>query len=104
MSGTFEEIHPQGTRVTKVVYDDYEIITRDKKIVINASKLGKGLDLTVNGSVNQYVTGDYILDVGGNFVRRVGLSEIVKVGGKIVTGEPVGGNMETEIVKGSYNI
>ena len=39
MSGTFEEIHPQGTRVTKVVYDDYEIIARNKKIVINASGL-----------------------------------------------------------------
>ena len=35
MSGTFEEIHPQGTRVTKVVYDDYEIIARNKKIVIS---------------------------------------------------------------------
>ena len=103
--GTFEEIHPQGTRVTKVVYDDYEIVARDKKIVINASKEGKGLDLTVNGSVNQYITGDYILDVGGNFVRRVGLSEIVKVGGKLGgNGQPIGGNMETEIVKGSYNI
>ena len=104
-SGTFEEIHPQGTRVTKVVYDDYEIVARDKKIVINASKEGKGLDLTVNGSVNQYITGDYILDVGGNFVRRVGLSEIVKVGGKLgADNKPIGGNMETEIVKGSYNI
>jgi len=98
MSGTNEEIHPQGTKVTKVVYDDYEIIARNKKIVINASKEADGLDLTVYGSVKQYVTGDYILDVGGNFVRRIGGSEIVKVGAK------GSGNLETEIVNGSYNI
>ena len=102
MSGTFEEIHPQGTRVTKVVFDDYEIVARDKKIVINAVGTDKNpsgaLDLTVYGSVKQYVTGDYILDIGGNFIRRVGKSEVVKVGAK------GSGNLETEIVNGSYNL
>ena len=112
MSGTFEEIHPQGTRVTKVVYDDYEIIARNKKIVINA--VGKdattgnpsgALDLTVYGSVRQYVDGDYTLDITGNYIRRVGLNEIVKIGGKKgADGNPIGGNMETEIVNGSYNL
>ena len=91
-SGTFEEIHPQGTRVTKVVYDDYEIVARDKKIVINASGLATGLDLTVYGNVRQYVSGDYTLDIGGNFIRRVGKSEIVKIG----AGD-AGGNLECEI-------
>ena len=105
MSGTFEEIHPQGTRVTKVVYDDYEIIARNKKIVINAvgkdAKTGNpsgALDLTVYGSVRQYVDGDYTLDITGNFIRRVGKNEIVKVGAGGA------GNMETEIVNGSYNL
>ena len=99
MSGTFEEIHPHGTRVVKVVYDDYEIVARNKKIVINASKssAASGLDLTVNGAVKQKITGDYILDIGGNFIRRVGKNEIVKVGAG------GSGNMETEIL-GSYNI
>ena len=112
MSGTFEEIHPQGTRVTKVVYDDYEIIARNKKIVINAvgkdAKTGNpsgALDLTVYGSVRQYVDGDYTLDITGNYIRRVGLNEIVKIGGKKgADGNPIGGNMETEIVNGSYNL
>ena len=99
MSGTFEEIHPHGTRVVKVVYDDYEIVARNKKIVINASKssAASGLDLTVNGAVKQKITGDYILDIGGNFIRRVGKNEIVKVGAG------GSGNMETEIL-GSYNV
>ena len=97
-SGTFEEIHPQGTRVTKVVYDDYEIVARDKKIVINASGLATGLDLTVYGNVRQYVSGDYTLDIGGNFIRRVGKSEIVKIG----AGD-AGGNLECEI-RGNYSI
>ena len=93
MSGTFEEIHPQGTRVTKVVYDDFEIVARNKKIVINASnQIGGVLDLTVYGNVRQYVSGDYTLDIGGNFIRRVGKSEIVKIG----AGD-AGGNLECEI-------
>ena len=93
MSGTFEEIHPQGTRVVKVVYDDYEIIAKNKKIVINASnEIGGALDLSVYGSVRQFVTGDYTLDIGGNFIRRVGKSEIVKIG----AGDG-GGNLECEI-------
>ena len=93
MSGTFEEIHPQGTRVTKVVYDDFEIVARNKKIVINASnQIGGVLDLTVYGNVRQYVSGDYTLDIGGNFIRRVGKSEIVKIG----AGDG-GGNLECEI-------
>ena len=99
MSGTFEEIHPQGTRVVKVVYDDYEIIARNKKIVINASnEIGGALDLSVYGSVRQFVTGDYTLDIGGNFIRRVGKSEIVKIG----AGD-AGGNLECEI-RGNYSI
>jgi len=93
MSGTFEEIHPQGTRVVKVVYDDYEIVARNKKVVINASKsIGGALDLSVYGSVRQFVTGDYTLDIGGNFIRRVGKSEIVKIGSGTA-----GGNLECEI-------
>ena len=99
MSGTFEEIHPQGTRVTKVVYDDFEIVARNKKIVINASnQIGGVLDLTVYGNVRQYVSGDYTLDIGGNFIRRVGKSEIVKIG----AGD-AGGNLECEI-RGNYSI
>ena len=99
MSGTFEEIHPQGTRVVKVVYDDYEIIAKNKKIVINASnEIGGALDLSVYGSVRQFVTGDYTLDIGGNFIRRVGKSEIVKIG----AGD-AGGNLECEI-RGNYSI
>ncbi len=98
-SGTFEEIHPQGTRVTKVVFDDYEIVARNKKIVINASnQIGGVLDLTVYGNVRQYVSGDYTLDIGGNFIRRVGKSEIVKIG----AGD-AGGNLECEI-RGNYSI
>ena len=96
MSGTFEEIHPSGRRVVKVVHDDYEIIAGDKKIVVNSTKLGTGLDLTVFGNVRQYVSGDYVLDVGGNFIRRVGKSEIVKIGAAN------GGNLECEIL-GNYS-
>tara|TARA_Y100001963_G_scaffold8079_2_gene10496 strand:+ start:316 stop:1638 length:1323 start_codon:yes stop_codon:yes gene_type:complete len=50
-SGTFEEIHPDGSRVTKVVKDDYEIILKDKHVHIEGKAtvtVDKGLKLLVN--------------------------------------------------------
>ena len=50
-SGTFEEIHPNGTRVTKVVLDDYEIILRNKHTHIDGKEtttIDKGLKILVN--------------------------------------------------------
>tara|TARA_R110002073_G_scaffold243222_2_gene405403 strand:- start:1144 stop:2649 length:1506 start_codon:yes stop_codon:yes gene_type:complete len=90
--GTFEEIHPDGSRVVKVVGDDYEIIAGNKKVYINASGAAAGLDLTVRGKVNQYITGDYVLEVGGDFVRKIHGNERVKIGAG-----SGGGNLEEEI-------
>ena len=59
-SGTFEEVHPDGSKVVKVIGDDYEIVAGNKKIYINATGKAEGLDLTVRGNVRQYVTGDYV--------------------------------------------
>ena len=91
-AGTFEEIHPDGSRVVKVIGDDYEIVAGNKKVYINASGAADGLDLTVRGKVNQYITGDYVLEVGGDFIRKVHGNERVKIGAG-----SGGGNLEEEI-------
>ena len=91
-SGTFEEVHPDGSKVVKVIGDDYEIVAGNKKIYINATGKAEGLDLTVRGNVRQYVTGDYILEVGGDFIRKIHGNERVKIGAS-----PGGGNLEEEI-------
>ena len=72
--GTFYEIQPDGSRVTKVVGDDYEIFMKGKNVVIEGN-----MNLTVKGDVRliveknmyQEVKGDYHLRVDGDMVTKV---------------------------------
>jgi len=85
-SGTFEEIHPDGSKVTKVIGDDYELLMGKKFVHVtgnvnvlvdgNSTFYVKGnSDIQVDGSVNQVVqgnvdqevTGNVIVDAKGNF-------------------------------------
>ncbi len=52
-SGTFQEIHPDGSQVTRVVNDNYTIICRDEEVF-------------VGGKVNIKVLGDANIEAGGN--------------------------------------
>ena len=95
-SGTFEEIHPDGTKVVKVVGDNYEIIAGNSNVFIGAAKgSGDVLNLTVNGNVRELIKGDYILEVEGDYTQKIGKNFRTKVGYKD------GGNREEEI-KGNY--
>ena len=57
-SGTFYEVHPDGTRVSKIVGDGYEIIHGKKEV-------------RVRGNVNVFVDGDASLYVRGNMDAQV---------------------------------
>ena len=59
--GTFEEIQPDGTRVTKVVGNDYEVTVGDDKIYIQGNQT-----ITVVGNCKLYVQGDHYTEVDGN--------------------------------------
>ena len=52
-SGTFQEIHPDGSQVTRVVNDNYTIICRDEEVF-------------VGGKVNIKVLGDAKIETIGN--------------------------------------
>jgi len=65
-SGTFEEIQKDGTRITKVVKNDYEIIMSDKDVYI----MGK-VNITVQGDANIYVQKDLTLLVDGNKTETI---------------------------------
>ena len=95
MSGTFEEIHPDGSKVVKIVGDNYEIIAGSSNVSITGN-----VNLTVAGTVRELIRGDYHLEVEGNYTQKIHKNHRVKVG----AGES-GGNREEEI-KGnhSYNI
>jgi hypothetical protein len=91
--GTFEEITNDG-RVTKVYGDDYVIIKGASNIYIDGNA-----NITTEGTRKDYIKGDYILDVKGNFTRKIGKTEAVKIGAEGA------GNLE-EVILGNhgYNI
>ena len=89
-TGTFEEIHPDGIRVVKVVGKNYEIIADDNNVFVNGN-----VNLTATGNYNHLVKGDYVLEVEGNYTRKIHKSEQVKIGAR--GPEKGGGNLEEEI-------
>ena len=86
-AGTYEEIVDDGTKTVKVVGDNYELIAGASNIYVRGN-----INLTCSGTKRELIEGDYILEVGGDFTRKVGKSEQVKIG----AGEG-GGNLEEEI-------
>ena len=90
-AGTYEEIIADGTKTVKVVGDNYELVAGKSNIYVRGD-----INLTCSGTKRELIEGDYILEVGGDFTRKIGKSEQVKIG----AGE-AGGNLEEEI-KGNH--
>jgi hypothetical protein len=86
-SGTFEEIHPNGNKVVKVIGDNYEIVAGSSNVSISGS-----VNITVEGTVRELIKGDYILEVEGNYTQKVHKNHLVKIGAGAS-----GGNREEEI-------
>ena len=94
-AGTYEEIIADGTKTTKVIGDNFEIIMQDSNVYIGGS-----VNLTIGGTVRHLVKGDYHLEVEGNYTQKIHKNFRRKVG----AGE-IGGNVEEEIFGNhSYNI
>ena len=74
-SGTFEEIHPDGSRVTRIYGDEYVIAYNDKNVYI-----GGNVNLTIGGNVNHLIQGDYVQEVEGDYTLKVGKSMSTKIG------------------------
>jgi hypothetical protein len=77
-SGTFEEIHPDGSRVQKIIGEDFLIVKKNNNVSVygnlnvnvgNALKVyaGKSMDIQVNGNVRIHVSGNTTLQTDGNF-------------------------------------
>ena len=86
-AGTFEEIHPDGSKVVKIVGDNYEIVAGKSQILIQGD-----VNITTLGTVRELIKGDYHLEVEGNYTQKIHKNHRVKVGAG--TG---GGNREEEI-------
>jgi len=86
-SGTFEEIHPEGTKVVKVIGDNYEIIAGSSNVLIQGN-----VNLTTIGTVRELIKGNYHLEVEGDYTQKIHGSIKTKVGVGAA-----GGNVEEEI-------
>ena len=83
-SGTFEEIQPDGTKVVKVVANDYEIVLGYKDVMIKGT-----CNVTIEGDCRmlyqadlvQEVYGDYHLNVHGEMRTKVGGNQTTEVFG-----------------------
>ena len=100
-SGTNREIMNDGTRVTRIVGDDYEIVVKDKKVMIfgECSVTIQGdARVRVDGNMVQEVLGNYHLHVVGNMTSKIEGNQETEVIGSAVTqinandSKTVGGN------------
>lgn len=65
-SGTFNEIHSDGTEVHKIIGDGYEIVAKDKYVLI------KGIcNITINGDAVVNVKGNKFERIEGNYTQEI---------------------------------
>jgi hypothetical protein len=68
-SGTFSEVHPDGTTVNKIVSNKYEIVLKNDRLLIRGRKyenIDKDSMMTVGGNLNIQVEGYVNISVNGN--------------------------------------
>lgn len=81
-SGTFEEIHPDGSKVTKVIGSSYSIVVSDNKILIKSNsttniekdgnvKVGENCNVEIEGNVNLFIKGNIILECDGDVNQQI---------------------------------
>ncbi|SVC94867.1 uncharacterized protein METZ01_LOCUS347721, partial [marine metagenome] len=78
-SGTFEEIQADGTRIVKVVGDNYEIVAGEKDVLISGD-----CNITVEGNCRLLTMGSMVQEVRGDYHLNVLGDMRVKVGGNMV--------------------
>ena len=103
-SGTFKEVHPDGTKVEKVVKDNYEIIMGNDSVhitgVCNVTVDGDAT-LFVKGNLTQTTDGNANIHVKGNLTQTTDGNANIHVGGDV--SQSVSGNYSGN-VGGTCNI
>lgn len=111
-AGTFEEIQDNGTKVTKIVKDNYQIVAGDDYVYVqgNVNVTIKGdCNLLVEGDMTTQVQGDYSLSVTGNKIEKIDGSHLIEVGTDYSLSAGTGINQHTDgaksdVVNGDYSV
>lgn len=100
-TGTFQEIHPDGTTVNKIVKEKYEIVYDDSRILIKGLKseniegnsnlkVGKDLNIEVEGTAFVLIRGDSIMHTMGDHFHKInGSCNIVSAGPMTLIGSTI---------------
>jgi hypothetical protein len=100
-SGTNREIMNDGTTVTRIVGDDYQIVVKDKKVIIFGScsvTIAGDARLRIDGDMVHEVLGDYHLHVKGSMKSKIEGNQETEIIGSSVTqinsndSKSIGGN------------
>ena len=89
-SGSFYEIRPDGSKITKLVGSDYEITVMDKNVLISGN-----LNVTVIGDSNLVVQGNVTQEVDGNVTQTILQNVTQDITGNV--GQTIGGNVTQDI-------
>lgn len=65
-SGTFEEIHPNGQKVTKVIDNNVLIVQKDDMVYIKGD-----CNVTIEGNCNIKINGNLNVDISGNKTEKI---------------------------------
>jgi hypothetical protein len=76
-SGSFDEYHPDGSRVQKILGDGYEIVANNKQVHVRGTCY-----ITVDGDSEIYTKGDCLFRTDGNQQFKVQGDCQFSVGGK----------------------
>jgi|APSaa5957512535_1039671.scaffolds.fasta_scaffold03717_2 hypothetical protein len=94
-SGTFKEIHPNGTIVQKIVNDHYELVYGDDFLHVKGH-----VNITVDGNCNLYTKGNLNEQIDGSYHRHIKGNFTEQVDGKV--DRNIGGTFDQ--VSGGNNI
>lgn len=84
-TGSFREVHPDGTVVIRTVMQKYEIVLGDDVLHVHGTK-----NVKIDGDLIEYVTGNVYKKVGKDMITVVRGQSILSVDGQIAEVSKVG--------------
>lgn len=116
--GTFTEVHPDGTRVNKIIGDNFEIVEKNNfvqiKGICNVTIEGDSV-VHIKGDKYEKIDGDFVQEVAGNYTQTVAMNSgkkayILSNGDMTLgVGDPLTGTFEiingsTMMIDGDLNV
>lgn len=84
--GTFIEMRPDGSKITRTIKDNFEVITGDDFVFISGTcniTVNGNANLKVGGNITAEISGNIKADVSGGAEINVGSDANMVVGGKV---------------------